>query len=88
MPSTLKPQVLFDRAGVAYAVEGSARFMARGSGADAQVMLVSKGQFVFEKTDGGLAIVVSFSVKRNDQEQAEPEASAAAAPSPSEAEAS
>jgi hypothetical protein len=86
LPSTLKLQVLFDRAGVAYAVEGSARFIARGSGADAQVKMISKGQYVFQKTDGDW-LVVSFSVKRSDQEQ-EPKASASASASPSEAESS
>lgn len=86
LPSTLKLQVLFDRAGVAYAVEGSARFIARGNGADAQVKMVSKGQYVFQKTDGDW-LVVSFSVRRSDQEQ-EPTASASASVSPSEAESS
>jgi hypothetical protein len=69
MPSTLKLHVLFDPAGVARSVEGSARFVARGTGADGQVLLISKGQFIFEKADGEW-LVVSFSVQRSDDERA------------------
>ena len=92
MPSTLKVHVLLDPEGVPRAVEGSARFVARGTGPVGEVMLVSKGQFVFEKTDGEW-MVVSFSVQRNDEER-EPKPDASSSPGasgsdePSEAEAS
>jgi hypothetical protein len=91
-PSTLKVQVLLDPSRVPHAVEGSTRFFARGTGADGQVELVSKGQFVFEKIDGDW-LVVSFSVQRSDEERA-PRPSASGSPAasgsaePSEAEAS
>ena len=91
-PSTLKVHVLLDPSRVPHAVEGSARFVARGTGADGQVELVSKGQFVFEKIDGEW-LVVSFSVQRSDEER-EPKPSASGSPGasgsaePSEAEAS
>ena len=68
MPSTLKLQVLLDPAGAPHAVEGSVRFVARGTGADAQVMLVSKGQFILQKDDGEW-LVVSFSVQRTDEKR-------------------
>lgn len=89
MPSTLKVHVLLDPEGVPRAVEGSARFAARGTGAAIDVMLVSKGQFVFEKSDGEW-VVVSFSVQRNDEEakpspSSSPGASGSAAPSEAEA---
>ena len=48
--------------------------------------MVSKGQFVFQKTDGDW-LVVSFSVKRSDQEQ-EPKRRHRRRRAPSEAEAS
>ena len=92
MPSTLKVHVLLDPEGVPRAVEGSARFVARGTGSVGEVMLVSKGQFVFEKTDGEW-MVVSFSVQRNDEER-EPKPGSSSSPGasgsdePSEAEAS
>jgi hypothetical protein len=92
MPSTLKVHVLLDPEGVPRAVEGSARFVARGTGTAGQVMLVSKGQFVFEKSDGEW-MVVSFSVQRNDEER-EPKPDASSSPGasgsdePAEAEAS
>lgn len=92
MPSTLKVHVLLDPEGVPRAVEGSARFVARGTGAAIDVMLVSKGQFVFEKSDGEW-VVVSFSVQRNDEES-EPKPGSSSSPGasggadPSEAEAS
>lgn len=66
MPSTLKVHVLFDPAGAARSVEGSARFVAKGTGADGLVMLISRGQFIFEKSDGDWR-VVSFSVQRRDE---------------------
>jgi len=92
MPSTLKVQVLLDPEGVPRAVEGSARFVARGTGSAGQVTLVSKGQFVFEKDDGEW-LVVSFSVQRNDEErELKPSSSsspgASGSDEPSEAEAS
>jgi hypothetical protein len=92
MPSTLKVHVLLDPDGVPRAVEGSARFVARGTGAAGQVMFVSKGQFVLEKSDGEW-MVVSFSVQRNDEER-EPKPDASSSPGasgsdePAEAEAS
>ena len=92
MPSTLKVHVLLDALGVPRAVEGSARFVARGTGAGLDVTLVSKGQFVFERSDGEWR-VVSFSVQRNDEER-EPKPSSSSSPGasgsaePSEAEAS
>lgn len=91
-PSTVKLRVLLDLARVAHAVEGSARFVAIGSGADAQVALVSEGAFVFEKIDGEW-LVVSFSVSRSDDERQpkpSPSSSSGASESagPSEAEAS
>ena len=92
MPSTLKVHVLFDPEGVAQSVEGSVRFVARGTGAEGQVMLVSKGQFILEKSDGDW-LVVSFSVQRSDEER-EPKPTASTTPSddesssPSQAEAS
>ncbi|MEX1262857.1 MAG: hypothetical protein WEE66_02810 [Actinomycetota bacterium] len=92
MPSTLKIHVLFDPEGVPQSVEGSARFVARGTGATGQVMLVSRGQFILEKSDGDW-LVVSFSVQRSDEER-EPKPSASTTPSgdesssPSQAEAS
>jgi hypothetical protein len=92
MPSTLKVHVLLDPEGLPRAVEGSARFVARGTGAAGQVTLVSKGQFVFEKSDGEW-MVVSFSVQRNDEER-EPKPDASSSPGasgsdePSEADAS
>ena len=92
MPSTLKVHVLLDPEGVPRAVEGSARFVARGKGPAVDVMLVSKGQFVFEKSDGEW-VVVSFSVQRNDEErEAKPGSSsspgASGSAEPSEAESS
>jgi hypothetical protein len=84
LPSTVKVHVLLDPSRTAHAVEGSARFVARGTGADGQVTFVSKGQFVFEKIDGEW-LVVSFSVQRKDEER-EPKPSAT--PEPTEAEAS
>lgn len=94
MPSTLKVQVLFDPEGVAQSVEGSVRFVARGTGADRQVLLVSRGQFIFEKSDGDW-LVVSFSVQRSDEERdpkpsgsSPPSSGGSASPSPSEAQAS
>lgn len=66
MPSTLKLHVLFDPAGVPHSVEGSARFAAKGTGADGLVFFVSKGQFIFEKSDDTW-LVVSFSVQRSDE---------------------
>lgn len=92
MPSTLKVHVLLDPSRVPHSVEGSARFVARGTGADGQVEMISKGQFVFEKVDGEW-LVVSFSVQRSDEER-EPKPSASGSPGasasaePSEAEAS
>jgi hypothetical protein len=92
MPSTLKVHVLLDPSRVPHAVEGSARFAARGTGVDGQVEMISKGQFVFEKVDGEW-LVVSFSVQRSDEER-EPKPSASGSPGasgsvePSEAEAS
>jgi hypothetical protein len=86
LPSTLKIHVLLDSARVANAVEGSARFVARGTGADGQVTFVSKGQFVLEKIDGEW-LVVSFSVQRSDEER-EPKPSTSVGSEPSEAEAS
>ncbi len=91
-PSTLKIHVLLDPSRVPHAVEGSARFVARGTGVDGQVELISKGQFVFEKIDGDW-LVISFSVQRRDEEL-EPKPSASGSPGasdsaePSEAEAS
>jgi hypothetical protein len=90
MPSTLKLQVLLDPAGVPQSVEGSARFVARGIRTADEVLIVSKGQFVFEKTDGEW-LVVSFSVQRNDEKR-KPKPSASGSPGtdgsvePSEAE--
>jgi hypothetical protein len=81
MPSTLKVHVLLDPEGLPHAVEGSARFVARGTGSAGQVTLVSKGQFVFEKSDGEW-MVVSFSVQRNDEER-EPKPDASSSPSAS-----
>jgi hypothetical protein len=55
-------------------------------------MLVSRGQFILEKSDGDW-LVVSFSVQRNDEER-EPKPSPSSSPSgggsssPSQAEAS
>jgi hypothetical protein len=66
MPSTLKLHVLFDPAGAAQSVEGSARFVAKGTGTDGQVIFISRGQFIFEKSDGEW-LVVSFSVQRRDE---------------------
>ena len=82
MPSTLKIHVLFDEAGVAQSVEGSARFVGMGTGTSGQVMLVSKGQFIFEKSDGEW-LVVSFSVRRNDEER-QPKPDASSSPSTDE----
>ncbi len=82
MPSTLKIHVLFDPAGVAQSVEGSARFVGMGTGTSDQVMLVSKGQFIFEKSDGEW-LVVSFSVQRNDEER-RPKPDASSSPSTDE----
>ena len=80
MPSTLKLQVMLDPAGAPHAVEGSARFVARGRGTDTQVMLISKGQFILQKHDGEW-LVVSFSVQRNDEErEIKPEASSSSGP--------
>lgn len=84
MPSTLKLHVLFDPAGVARSVEGSARFVAMGTGTTGRVMFVSKGQFIFEKTDGEW-LVVSFSVQRSDDER-EPKPSTSSSPSSGSAE--
>jgi hypothetical protein len=85
LPSTLKVHVLLDPEGAPHAVEGSARFVARGTGDAGQVQLVSKGQFVFQKADGEW-VVVSFSVQRSDEEEAtSPSASASAEPSEAEA---
>lgn len=96
MPSTLKVQVLFDPEGLPRSIEGSARFVARGTGPAGEILLVSKGQFIFEKIDGEW-LVVSFSVQRRDEErEARPGASSSpgssespgASAGPSEAEAS
>lgn len=90
LPSTLKMHVLFDPAGVARSVEGSARFVAKGTGADGLVMLISRGQFIFEKSDGEW-LVVSFSVQRRDEAREPTPASpspGAESPEPSGADAS
>jgi hypothetical protein len=90
MPSTLKVRVLIDPAGAPHAVQGSARFVARGSGTGPRVTLVSKGQFIFEKADGDW-LVVAFSVERKDVESDEgPSASSSGSASagPTESEAS
>jgi hypothetical protein len=84
-PSELKVQVLLDPGGAPYAVEGSVRFFARGTGSDAPVLLASNGQFILEKRDGRW-LVVSFSVRRHDEEEApEPSASATSGTSDSAA---
>jgi len=67
-PSSLKIQVLLDPDGVPRSAEGSARFRARGTGATGQVSLVSTGEFILEKVDGEW-LVVSFSVRRSDDER-------------------
>ncbi|HEX7246732.1 MAG TPA: hypothetical protein VF351_01390 [Actinomycetota bacterium] len=89
MPSTLKLHVLFDPAGLPQSVEGSARFVAKGTGADGLVIFISKGQFIFEKSDGTW-LVVSFSVRRSDEAREPKPASSSpgASPQPSGAEAS
>jgi hypothetical protein len=81
----LRLHVLLDPGGVPRAVEGTARFIARGRGADGDVMMVSKGEFIFEKDDGEW-LVMSFSVQRDDEAR-EPKPSASATAEPSEAEA-
>ena len=83
MPSTLKIHVLFDPTG-----RGASRWRAAlaswpwAPGPTGQVMLVSKGQFIFEKSDGEW-LVVSFSVQRNDEER-EPKPDASSSPSTDE----
>lgn len=73
LPSTLKVRVLLTADRTPHAVEGSVRFSASGEGTGASVLLVSKGQFIFEKSDGEW-LVTAFSVQRNDK-QDEPRAS-------------
>jgi hypothetical protein len=92
MPSSLRMQVLLDPSGVPRSVEGSAKFRARGKGADGQVLFVSDGEFILEKIDGEW-LVVSFSVQRGDEERepkpgASSSAGASASPEASEEEAS
>ena len=89
---TVKVRVLMAPEGAPYAVQSTARFVARGIGDGGKVSLVSRGQFIFEKDDGEW-LVVSFSVQRNDEAiEAEPGATTSTSPSgadePSEAEAS
>ena len=89
---TVKVRVLMAPEGAPYAVQSTARFVARGIGDGGKVSLVSRGQFIFEKDDGEWR-VVSFSVQRNDEAiEAEPGATTSTSPSgadePSEAEAS
>jgi hypothetical protein len=82
--SRLKLLVLLDPTGVARSVEGSAKFTARGAGPGGLVSLVSRGEFIFAKTDGEW-LVVSFSVQRSDEER-EPKPGGSSSPgsSPSE----
>ena len=93
MPSTLKVHVLLDPAGVPHVGRGQRPVRAPGARAPTgRSMLVSKGQFIFEKADGEW-LVVSFSVQRSDEER-EPKPGASSSPGasgsaePSEAEAS
>jgi hypothetical protein len=85
LPSDLELQVLLDADGVPRAVVGTVRFSARGTGADAVVMLRSDGRFIFGKSNGDWT-VVSFSVSRSDKEKelppsASPSSEPSAAPS-------
>jgi hypothetical protein len=76
--SSLKIQVLLDADGSPESVEGTAKFVARGTGSAGEVTFVSKGQFVFVKDDGEW-VVTSFSVRRSDEQaEATPSASASA----------
>ena len=88
LPGRLKLRVLLDPAGVARSVEGSARFVARGTGPAGQVTMISTGQFIFGRVDGEW-VVVSFSVQRSDEERT-PKPGASTSPGasaePSEAE--
>jgi hypothetical protein len=82
--SSLKVRVLMAPEGAPYAVQCTARFVAKGAGESGRVTLVSKGQFIFEK-DGGEWRVESFSVKRDDEAAgAGPGASPSASPSGTE----
>lgn len=74
--STLKAKVLFDPKDEPYSVVAIVKFKATGSGKDGQDLLIlSKGQYVFQKIDGSWK-VVSFKVLRNDEQQAAPSPSA------------
>jgi hypothetical protein len=90
LPSTLKVRVLLTADRTPHAVEGTVRFFATGEGTGAPVMIVSKGEFIFEKSDGEW-LVTAFSVQRNDQEDEQDASSSGASDAsatPSEADAS
>lgn len=74
--STLKAKVLFDPKDEPYSVVAIVKFKATGSSKDGQdLLMLSKGQYVFQKIDGSWK-VVSFKIMRNDEQQAAPSPSA------------
>jgi hypothetical protein len=82
LPKTglLKTRVLFDLQDQAFSVVAVTHFEAVGSGKDGQdVVMTSRGQFVFQRVDGDWR-VVSFKVLRDNEVQT-PSPSAGATPS-------
>ncbi len=82
LPETglLKTRVLFDLQDQAFSVVAVTHFEAVGSGKDGQdVLMTSRGQFVFQRVDGDWR-VVSFKVLRDNEVQT-PSPSAGATPS-------
>ena len=74
--STLKMKVLFDPKEEPYSVVAIVKFKATGAGKDGQdLLMLSKGQYIFQKVDGSWK-VVSFRIVRNDEQQAAPSPSA------------
>jgi hypothetical protein len=70
--STLKVTVLLDPQGAPYSTVGVVKFKAGGTGDGGEHVFVSTGQYILQKIDGDWK-VVSFSVKRADQDAQPPE---------------
>jgi hypothetical protein len=66
---TMKAKVLLDPKDEPYSVVAIVKFVAVGSGKDGQeLVMTSKGQYVFQRIDGTWK-VVSFKVMRNDEQR-------------------
>ncbi len=80
----LKTKVLFDLKGEAYSVIAITNFEAVGSGKDGQdVLMTSRGQFVFQQVDGEWRIVSFKMLRDNELQEPSPSASATPTESPS-----